>query len=103
MEMLREVGYCSGVENYSRILAGRPAGSTPLTLMDHFPEDFVVGDSIDPAVGAVSHVNANDKTCEGIHYTSVNARTVQFHPEAHGGPLDTSYLFDEFVKTISKK
>ena len=267
MEMLKEVGYCSGVENYSRVLAGRPAGSTPLTLMDHFPEDFllivdeshvtlpqvramyagdrarkttlvdygfrlpsamdnrplnfdefnahihqaiyvsatpgqierektaayttageikelapdgimfsngpgdpaenveiienikeiqklgipifgiclghqlmalanggkteklkyghrganqpvidlesgltyvtsqnhgyaVVGDSIDPSVGRVSHINANDKTCEGIRYTSVNARTVQFHPEAHGGPLDTSYLFDEFVKTM---
>ncbi|MDE6797445.1 MAG: DEAD/DEAH box helicase family protein, partial [Ruminococcus sp.] len=42
MEMLREVGYCSGVENYSRILAGRPAGSTPLTLLDHFPEDFLL-------------------------------------------------------------
>lgn len=42
MEMLREVGYCSGVENYSRILSGRPAGSTPLTLLDHFPEDFLL-------------------------------------------------------------
>ncbi|MBE6863955.1 MAG: excinuclease ABC subunit UvrB [Ruminococcus flavefaciens] len=42
MEMLREVGYCSGVENYSRILAGRPPGSTPQTLLDHFPEDFLL-------------------------------------------------------------
>ena len=42
MEMLREVGYCSGVENYSRVLSGRPAGSTPLTLLDHFPEDFLL-------------------------------------------------------------
>lgn len=42
MEMIREVGYCSGIENYSRILAGRPEGSTPLTLMDHFPEDFLL-------------------------------------------------------------
>lgn len=42
MEMLREVGYCSGVENYSRILSGRPAGSTPQTLLDHFPEDFLL-------------------------------------------------------------
>ena len=42
MEMLREVGYCSGVENYSRVLAGRPAGSTPMTLLDHFPEDFLL-------------------------------------------------------------
>ena len=42
MEMLREVGYCSGVENYSRILSGRPAGSTPQTLLDHFPDDFLL-------------------------------------------------------------
>ena len=42
MEMLREVGFCSGVENYSRILAGRPAGSTPYTLLDYFPKDFLL-------------------------------------------------------------
>lgn len=42
MEMLREVGYCSGVENYSRVLSGRPAGSTPQTLLDHFPDDFLL-------------------------------------------------------------
>ncbi len=42
MEMLREIGYCSGVENYSRVLAGRPAGSTPMTLLDHFPDDFLL-------------------------------------------------------------
>ena len=47
--------------------------------------------------------DANDKTCEGIRYTAVNARTVQFHPEAHGGPLDTAYLFDEFVETMGKE
>ncbi|MCL2071158.1 MAG: excinuclease ABC subunit UvrB [Oscillospiraceae bacterium] len=38
MEMLREIGTCKGVENYSRILAGRPPGSTPITLLDHFPK-----------------------------------------------------------------
>ncbi len=42
MEMLREVGYCSGVENYSRVLARRPPGSTPETLLDHFPDDFLL-------------------------------------------------------------
>ncbi|MBR2284395.1 MAG: excinuclease ABC subunit UvrB [Ruminococcus sp.] len=42
MEMIREVGYCSGVENYSRVLAGRPPGSIPETLLDHFPEDFLL-------------------------------------------------------------
>ena len=42
LEMLREVGFCSGVENYSRVLSGRPEGSTPYTLLDYFPKDFVV-------------------------------------------------------------
>ncbi len=42
LEMLREIGFCSGVENYSRVLAGRPAGSTPFTLLDYFPEDYIM-------------------------------------------------------------
>jgi len=42
IEMLREIGFCSGIENYSRILSGRPAGSTPMTLLDHFPKDFLM-------------------------------------------------------------
>ena len=42
LEMLREVGYCSGVENYSRVLAGRPEGSTPYTLLDYFPDDYLM-------------------------------------------------------------
>ncbi len=42
LEMLREVGYCSGVENYSRHLSGRAAGSTPYTLIDYFPKDFLI-------------------------------------------------------------
>ena len=41
MEMLQEIGFCSGIENYSRVLAGRPAGSTPFTLFDYFPDDFL--------------------------------------------------------------
>ena len=42
IEMLREVGFCSGVENYSRVLSGRPAGSTPYTLLDYLPSDTVI-------------------------------------------------------------
>ena len=42
LEMLREVGYCSGIENYSRVLAGRPPGSTPYTLLDYFPKDYLM-------------------------------------------------------------
>lgn len=42
LEMLQEIGYCSGVENYSRVLSGREPGSTPYTLMDYFPDDFLM-------------------------------------------------------------
>jgi excinuclease ABC subunit B len=42
IEMLREAGYCTGVENYSRHLSGRPAGSPPWTLLDYFPDDFLL-------------------------------------------------------------
>ncbi len=41
LEMFREVGYCSGIENYSRHLSGREPGSTPYTLIDYFPKDFI--------------------------------------------------------------
>lgn len=42
MEMLNEVGMCKGIENYSRVLSGRPEGSIPTTLLDYFPEDFLL-------------------------------------------------------------
>ncbi len=42
IEMMREVGYCSGIENYSRHISGRPAGSAPYTLLDYFPKDFLL-------------------------------------------------------------
>lgn len=42
VEMIQELGYCSGIENYSRVISGRPAGSPPMTLLDYFPRDFVL-------------------------------------------------------------
>ncbi|UOO37815.1 excinuclease ABC subunit UvrB [Oscillospiraceae bacterium CM] len=42
IEMMRELGYCTGIENYSRIITGRPIGSAPMTLLDYFPKDFVL-------------------------------------------------------------
>ncbi|MCL2580310.1 MAG: excinuclease ABC subunit UvrB [Oscillospiraceae bacterium] len=41
MEMLTEIGFCTGIENYNRVLAGRPPGCTPFTLFDYFPDDFL--------------------------------------------------------------
>ncbi len=42
IEMMRELGYCNGIENYSRVISGRPAGSPPMTLLDYFPKDFLL-------------------------------------------------------------
>ncbi|MEG1731505.1 MAG: DEAD/DEAH box helicase family protein, partial [Oscillospiraceae bacterium] len=42
IEMMQELGYCSGIENYSRIISGRPVGSAPMTLLDYFPKDFML-------------------------------------------------------------
>ena len=42
MEMLTELGYCTGIENYSRVISGRPVGSAPMTLLDFFPKDFLL-------------------------------------------------------------
>ena len=53
-----------------------------------------------PSGGVMSYENANDGTCEGIRYLDIPAFTVQFHPEACGGPHDTNFLFDEFIQLI---
>ena len=50
----------------------------------------------------MSYVNANDFTCEGVEYDYMPAFSVQFHPEASAGPLDTSFLFDKFISVIEK-
>ncbi len=50
-----------------------------------------------PSCAQVSFTNANDQTVEGLRYTDIPAFSVQFHPEACGGPHDTNFLFDEFL------
>ncbi len=42
IEMMQELGFCSGIENYSRVISGRPVGSAPMTLLDYFPKDFLL-------------------------------------------------------------
>ena len=54
-----------------------------------------------PKNAVLSFVNTNDGTCEGITYTKIPAFSVQFHPEACSGPLDTGFLFDDFVRLIN--
>ena len=61
----------------------------------------VVSDSL-PEDAEVSFVNGNDGTCEGVNYTDMPAFSVQFHPEACGGPQETSFLFDRFIDMIEK-
>ena len=60
----------------------------------------VLSSSLDPEIAEVSHVNVNDGSVEGIRYKGKNIFTVQFHPEACPGPVDTSYLFDEFISMM---
>lgn len=70
-------------------------GRTYITSQNH--GYAVVSDSIDGNIAFERFYNVNDRSCEGIEYKNANVRTVQFHPEACGGPLDTSWLFDEFT------
>ena len=55
-----------------------------------------------PPFANLAFVNSNDGTCEGVTYTDIPAFSVQFHPEACGGPHDTNYLFDKFIEMITE-
>ena len=60
----------------------------------------VDAESLDPNVSVPAFVNVNDGTNEGLKYTGKNIFTVQYHPEACPGPLDSGYLFDRFLKMM---
>ncbi|MBP1753708.1 MAG: carA [Firmicutes bacterium] len=61
---------------------------------------MVMEESISPETAEVSFHNVNDKTVEGLHYLGKNVFSVQFHPEACAGPMDSEFLFDEFIKMM---
>ncbi len=60
----------------------------------------VVRDSIDPSIAVEAYINGNDGTNEGLKYNNAPAFSVQFHPEACGGPQDTGFLFDRFISML---
>ncbi len=74
-------------------------GRVYITSQNH---GYAVKGNTLPQTAKVRFTNANDKTCEGVDYTDRPCFTVQFHPEAHGGPLDTEFLFDRFIKMIEE-
>ncbi len=71
------------------------AGRVFITTQNH--GYCVCEESVDPAVAEISHINVNDGSVEGLRYQKGNVFTVQFHPEASPGPMDTEYLFDRFI------
>ena len=74
------------------------AGRAFITSQNH--GYVVTRESVDPAVAEISHVNVNEGSVEGLKYRRPNCFTVQFHPEASPGPMDTEYLFDRFVENM---
>lgn len=73
-------------------------GKVFITAQNH---GYVVeGNSVTPEVARISHVNVNDGTVEGLCYQRPNCFTLQFHPEANGGPREMEYLFDRFVSCM---
>lgn len=72
-------------------------GRVYITSQNHGYE--VISSSLQ-GIGRLTYVNANDNTCEGFDYPELNAYTVQFHPEACGGPQDASFLFDKFIAKV---
>lgn len=96
LEMMNEMGYCSGIENYSRHLAGRKAGEAPFTLVNYFPDDFLL-------VVDESHV-----TLPQIRAMYAGDRSRKEMLVEHGFRLPSAFdnrplTFDEFQSQISRQ
>jgi excinuclease ABC subunit B len=95
LEMLREVGFCNGIENYSRHIDGRAAGSPPFTLLDYFPEDFLV--VIDESHVTVPQLHGQ---FEGDHSRK---QTLVEHGFRLPSAMDNRPLrFDEFIDRVDQ-
>jgi carbamoyl-phosphate synthase small subunit len=76
-------------------------GSLHITTQNH--GYTVAHESMPDAVAEMRYANANDGTCEGMDYKNIPAFTVQFHPEASAGPLDTEFLFGRFIGMMKER
>jgi excinuclease ABC subunit B len=95
LEMLREVGYCAGIENYSRHLDGRAAGSAPWTLVDYFPDDFLL--IIDESHMTIPQVRGM------YHGDRSRKETLVEHGFRLPSALDNRPLnFDEFLQRVNQ-
>ena len=93
IEMIREIGYCSGVENYSRVFSGRRPGTTPYTLLDYFPKDFLL------------FVDESHVTLPQVRGMSGGDRARKTNLVEYGFRLPSAFdnrplFFDEFEKKI---
>ncbi len=96
LEMLREVGYCTGIENYSRHLTGRAPGDPPYTLLDYFPEDFV------------TVVDESHRTIPQIGGMYAGDRSRKENLVRHGFRLPSAFdnrplTFDEFEEVVGQR
>lgn len=95
LEMIREIGYCSGIENYSRHLSGRAAGEAPYTLLDYFPDDFLIMvDESHVTVPQLRGMYAGDRSRK----LSLIEYGFRLPSAADNRPL----MFDEFVERINQ-
>jgi carbamoyl-phosphate synthase small subunit len=91
----------------SKLKYGHRGGNQPVKDLDSGRvfissqnHGYAVENDTLPSFAKLRFINTNDGTCEGIEYTDIPAFSVQFHPEACGGPHDTNYLFDLFTKMM---
>ena len=96
IEMLRETGFCKGIENYSRVMSGRPAGSAPFTLLNYFPDDFVL------------FVDESHVTLPQVHGMYGGDRSRKKSLIDFGFRLPSAYdnrplTFDEFYERVGQK
>ncbi len=96
IDMLRETGFCKGIENYSRVMSGRPAGSPPFTLLNYFPDDFLlIVDESHVSIPQVRGMYAGDR--------SRKESLIEFGFRLPSAYDNRPLTFDEFYERVGQK